>query len=322
MVTAFSDLHGRRLYAAGAGSRVGTARRTVKAVSGAGLARHLDGAAHRLGQLLHDRETEPGTDGPLAAVTLVQIEALEGALPVLDLEARAGVLDAEHTGSGDDADRAAARGQPKRVLDEIRDDLQHAIRIGNRGRRCVGGCDERHTENVGLLLVAPHGVLRHLRKIDLARMDAEVGAVHAREIEQVADEPLEPRGLADDGGRDVLGFQRTVLQRLRVAANGGERRLELVADREQERLLRLASARQLLGEIVERNRERRQLGRSFRGNGLRSRATCEAPRGLRDTMHGSRDSSREQERSEGGKRAAHERGDEQAVDERREASTR
>ena len=61
----------------------------------AGLALDRDGAAHRLGQLLHDREAEAGADGPLAAVALVQVEALERALAVVVLEPGAGVLDAQ-----------------------------------------------------------------------------------------------------------------------------------------------------------------------------------------------------------------------------------
>jgi hypothetical protein len=46
-------------------------------------------------------------------------------------------------------------------------------------------------------------------------MHAEVRAVHACQIEQVADEPLEPCGLDDDRRGDVLRVERAVLQRPR-----------------------------------------------------------------------------------------------------------
>src|SRR5438874_13715717 len=54
----------------------------------AGLALDGNRAAHRLGQLLHDRKPESGADLPLATVALVHVEALEGAVAVGVLETR------------------------------------------------------------------------------------------------------------------------------------------------------------------------------------------------------------------------------------------
>src|SRR5581483_4009465 len=53
-----------------------------------------DAAAHRLGQLLHDREPEARADRALPAVARVQVEALEGVLAILVGEPGTGVLDA------------------------------------------------------------------------------------------------------------------------------------------------------------------------------------------------------------------------------------
>ncbi len=190
------------------------------------------------------------------------------------------------------------------------------------GDGAFGRDRQRDAEHVRLLLVPSHGVLRDLGEVDLARVHAEVGAVHAREVEEITDEPLEPRRFDDDRCCNVLRIERAVLQRLRIAADRGERRLQLVADGEQERLLRLTCATELLGEVVERNRERRELGGTLDRHRLGARAAREASCSLGDAMHGPRDPAREQERGERGERAAHERGDEQAVDERRQARGR
>src|ERR1044071_9808359 len=50
------------------------------------LALDRDCPAHRLGELLHDREPEAGADRPLTAVPLVEIEALERTCAVVVLE--------------------------------------------------------------------------------------------------------------------------------------------------------------------------------------------------------------------------------------------
>ena len=57
---------------------------------------------------------------------------------------------------------------------------------------------------------------------------------------------------------------------------------------------------ELLGEIVERDRERRELGRSLDRHRLRMRAAREAARGRRDPVDRPRDAAREQERGERG----------------------
>ena len=165
----------------------GTRRRTVKTVQRARPALDVDVAAHRERQLLHDREPEAGADLPLPPVALVQVEALEGVLGVGLVEARARVLDAEEAGLSDDPHLSARRSQAQRVLDEVGDDLEHAVGVRDRRRRSRRSPRGASTPKLSrLLLVAADRVLGHLGEVDLGVVHAEVGAVHPREVEQVA----------------------------------------------------------------------------------------------------------------------------------------
>jgi len=157
----------------------------------AGLALDLDAPAHRERQLLHDREPETRADLPLEPVTLVEVEALERALHVVLREARSGVLDAQDARVGDDSNLAARRRQAQRVLDEVRDDLENAVGIADRGRGTVGDSVQRDAEALCLRLLAADSILGHLGEVDIGVVDAEVGAVHPRQVEQVVDESLE-----------------------------------------------------------------------------------------------------------------------------------
>src|SRR6218665_3793812 len=69
----------------------------------AGTALDGDAAAHRLGQLANDCETQAGAVGRAAPVAAAQVEAVEGVLDVLGRDAGAGV------GDGDRARRGANR---------------------------------------------------------------------------------------------------------------------------------------------------------------------------------------------------------------------
>ena len=150
------------------------------------VALDVDVAAHRERQLLHDREAEAGADLPLPPVALVQVEALERALGVVLGEARAPCPRRA-------ARRARRRRAPRRrAASAAARSRRDSRRPGGRGRRRrppardLGDRAERHAEAVRLLLVAADGVLGHLGEVDLGVVDAEVGAVHAREVEQVA----------------------------------------------------------------------------------------------------------------------------------------
>src|SRR5207248_8876618 len=110
-------LDARELGALARGCRAQAER---EARSAAGLARHVDAAAHRVRELLHDREAETGADGTLVAVARVEVEALERVRQLVGREPGAGVLDAELAGPAADRDRAARRGQAQGVLDQVR----------------------------------------------------------------------------------------------------------------------------------------------------------------------------------------------------------
>ena len=83
---------------------------------------------------------------------------------------------------------------------------------------------------------------------------------------------------------------------LGVAADRGQRRLQLVADREQEVPLALARDGELLRHLVERLRERGELGRALLGQRRRRLAGGERVARDRDAPHRPHDRARDQER--------------------------
>ena len=178
---------------------------------------------------------------------------------VVRREPTAGVGDRDDAGRGGDRHRPRGRRAAHGVLDQVRDDLQDAIVVG--GRQAVGGQLEVEGEAgvAGRRVVAAGDLLGYGREIDRLAAHRECALAQAGRLEQVADEPLEPRRLGADHGSGLSGRQRIVVERLCVAADRGQRRLELVADRQQERLLGLLGLRQLRVHVVERVREVTQL---------------------------------------------------------------
>jgi hypothetical protein len=102
--------------------------------------------------------------------------------------------------------------------------------------------------------VTADGLRDEAGEIDRAGMDGEGPLVQAGEVEQVADEPLEPPRLGDDDGGSFLDGHDAVEDRVAVAADGGERRLQLVAYGEQKAALGVAGPvegpRRLLNEAA------------------------------------------------------------------------
>ena len=107
-------------------------------------------------------------------------------------------------------------------------------------------------------------------------VDDELAPVHPRQVEQVADEPLEPPCLLADRRRSLVAGEHAVLEPLGVAADRRQRRLQLVADREQEVALRLARLVELCGHVVEGLRQHRELGRAAERHRIRRDALGEA----------------------------------------------
>ena len=117
-------------------------------------------------------------------------------------------------------------------------------------------------------------------EVDRLAAHGELGAVHAGQVEQVTDEPLQPARLEADDARRLIGAERAVGEALGVAADRCQRRLQLVAHREQEVALGLARGGQLLGHLVERHRERCELARAAGGQRLMPLVGCESARGV------------------------------------------
>ena len=149
-------------------------------------------------------------------------------------------------------------------------------------------------------------------------MNRERALVEAGQVEQVADEPLEPLRLLDDDRRRLRDRHHAVEERLAVAADRGQRRLELVADREQERALGVLRAVEVVGELVEALGERGDLGRALLRERAGALAGGEREARLRDALDRPRDGPGEQERGEGGDRRADRGGDPEGDRERLE----
>ena len=145
-------------------------------------------------------------------------------------------------------------------------------------------------------LVARDRLARDLREVDGLVRDRELVPVHPREVEQVADEPLEPPRLEEDRPRSLVGAERALAEALGVAADRGERRLQLVADREQEVALALARGRELRRHLVEGLRQRRELARALLRQRRRRLAGGEGVARLGDAAHGPHDRAGDDER--------------------------
>ena len=116
---------------------------------------------------------------------------------------------------------AAPVGRPgERVVEQIRDDLQEAIAVGLEDG--IGG--ERalvlDPPPARLLPEALIGLLEESPQLHLALLERELVGVHARQVEDVADEPGEAFGLGADhaeGGLARLFVVRDAGEAIRLA---------------------------------------------------------------------------------------------------------
>ena len=94
--------------------------------------------------------------------------------------------------------RAAVRRRAERVREQVADDLEHAVAVGDdhRARADLDAVVDRAPPR----LVAERlvGLLDELLHVDLLAQDGEAVGVELREVEDVADEPLEPPRLRLD----------------------------------------------------------------------------------------------------------------------------
>ena len=172
----------------------------------------------------------------------------------------------------------AGRRLAQRVLDEVRRDLQQPVVVAlDPGLLAVGR--ERDAE---LLAPRPRAArtasrATSARSTGSLRTENSLRFMRARSSRSRTSRSSRPRLEPDDRARASSGVERSVGQALGVAADRRQRRLQLVADREQEVPLGLARGRELLRHLVERLRERGDLGRSL----LRQRLVRARPRRAR-----------------------------------------
>ena len=162
-----------------------------------------------------------------------------------------------------------------------------------------------------------HGEHGQLAEVDRLGARGEGAAAEAREVEQVADEALEAACLALDHQTGGVGLEHAVLEGFRVPPDRGQRRLQLVADREEEGALGVLGLLELGREVVERRRERRDLPRPVHGQRLGVLACRERAARLGDARDGPGDGAREGEGDEPGERRSHEAGETEPERERR-----
>ncbi len=140
--------------------------------------------------------------------------------------------------------------------------------------------------------------------------------VHPGEIEQVADEALEPARFEEDRASRVVGREGPLAEPLGITANRRQRRLQLVADREQEVPLALTGRGKLVGHLVERLRQRGELSRTLLGDPARRLSCRKRVARLGHPPHRPDDRTRDPEREHRGKDRPRKAGKEQIAEER------
>ena len=148
-------------------------------------------------------------------------------------------------------------GRPaERVREQVRDHLQDAVAVGDDRRR-LGILVEPEVDLAAprLLAEARMRALDEHPHVDLLRVDREPVRVQLREVEHVADEPLEPDRLAGDdverGALELRVVEEPVADRVDVTLDRGQRRPQLVRDRHQELPLALLGRGEPRGHLVE-----------------------------------------------------------------------
>ncbi len=148
-----------------------------------------------------------------------------------------------------DADRLLGRRVAQRVLDEVCEDGTGLVEIGMHERQVFVGQD--HLDAAARLDAVEH-LQDEVVDRPVARLRSSRPRLQAREVEQVADDAVEPLGLAEDR----LGELAAVLGRERELAVGEsagrredrhQRRAQVMADRAQHRRLHRVAAPQRLG---------------------------------------------------------------------------
>ena len=144
---------------------------------------------------------------------------------------------------------AAAVGRPAEgVREQVRDDLQHAVAVGDDHGRAVRLLRVLDAAAAGLLGEGRVGAVAEPAHVDLLGEDGEPVRVELGQIEDVVDEAAEPVGFVRDDLERLLGRfgvgDDALPQRGHVAADRGQRRAQLVGDGHQEVALELLGLRE------------------------------------------------------------------------------
>ena len=157
-----------------------------------------------------------------------------------------------------------ARRLAQRVLDEVRGDLEQPVGVGLdprllRPRRASATPNSRAAASCAAR--PPRARPRRGRPARCATENS-LRFIRARSSRSRTSRSSR-RASTQDRPRGLVGVERAVGEALGVAADRRQRRLQLVAHREQEVALGLARRGELLGHLVERLRERGELARAL-----------------------------------------------------------
>ena len=201
-----------------------------------------DAAVHGFDKAARDGKPEPGAGADLVGL----LRAIELVEDVLEVGCGNAVAFIEHAqqhrvaaAKGVDADRRFRRRIFRGIVEKIEQHLfeQHGVEFEHRQIRRqfqldlmpgedAAGPAQRAADDFAEI------VQRHIRR---NRAGFELG-----HVEQIGDEAVEPLGFVDDGA-EQLGFLACtelvaeIAQRARRAEHGGERRLQIVRDRGEQR---------------------------------------------------------------------------------------
>ena len=213
----------------------------------------LDVAAHRGRELLDDREPEPAADRPVAADLVVEVEALERVRHVVGRDARGRCRRrARRPGVARAPSPSRRRRLAQRVLDEVRRDLQQPVVVGLDPRLvALGGERDAEVARRAPRAGATASRATSARSTGSRRTENSLRFMRARSSRSRTSRSS--RLASSEIVRAASsGVERALGEPFRVAADRGQRRLQLVADREQEVALGLARRGELLGHLVER----------------------------------------------------------------------
>ena len=219
---------------------------TVKRAPPPGASSTPDGAAHGRGQLRGDGQAEA------RAAVVLAVERAEHLLALGRRHARARVDDRDaHAGACPPRGRAVTTPPSGVQRTALSSRLETICRMRSPSPTTVGAWSNaptmRHAVAPRVLAPGVQRVLEERREVDLLVEQREAVRLELGQVEQVADQAAQAVGLVADDRVGlvplVLGVDHVVRQRLHVAADGGQRRAQLVGHAHEEQPLVLLRPR-------------------------------------------------------------------------------